>query len=167
VQKTSEELLFLVQDALNARRMEKDARIVSNADGDELAECNAAALPVIEHVIEAEIVPQLKDTDPHRLEFVGLGDVLGAYIIIGLRYDESRVLNYLRKSPDRLKAKMLGAIPGHFYKPYGEFNFGVAPTAGLLDFIRDQQYSNDENIRNEAVDVLELLAKRLGTVGGS
>lgn len=123
--------------------------IRTNHAGMELAECDASALPIIEQLIREEV---RMSND----EQVGLDHLIGAYMVIGVRANEPRVFDFLKRQSRSLQIEAINCASTFFFKTVdGEYNFGVTPNGDLVRFLNELASSDDREIALSAAEVCE------------
>ncbi|MGH7138686.1 MAG: hypothetical protein ACREHD_23315 [Pirellulales bacterium] len=149
----------LVLDSLYYRRATNgDSCFVSNVAGLELFKCDSSALEHIERVLQEVVVP--RPASHIRDEFLGLDYVLGAYAIIGSRYDPSRVVAFVRTMPAALVAEFVAVLPIFFRQRDDKYDFDVAPAPELVAFAEECGNSNDEPLRTAARRAISFLTSK-------
>jgi hypothetical protein len=146
----------LVSDTLYYRRLDPGASCLQhNVAGRELERQSADALPVIEQILWNEVCPVF--TGPEESPFHGLSNLLGAYMLLGSKFDAARAVGFLRRLPTGLQAKAAALVPVYFrknkFRPQErETNdLKTLPDAQLLSFVEELSRSADETVRDKAV----------------
>lgn len=162
-----DEIEELVSDTLYFRRTTPGACLQTNLAALELAQQSADALPQIEFVLGAVVAPGLTQivsrlfpgSNEGRYEedpFPGLSGLLGAYMLIGSKFDASRVVGFLRTLPVSLQAKAVALVPVYFRK--GMFrpqekdvnDLKELPDEKLLSFVQEASQSENQELRENA-----------------
>lgn len=139
----------LVLDALYYRRATPgDSCFVSNIAGLDLLRCDASVLSRIEKVLRTLVAP--RSDSQARKDFLGLDYVLGAYAIVGSRYDPARVVDFIRTLPAALQAEFVAALPIFFRRDDGEYSFDIPPASELLEFVDASRTAEVESLRRAA-----------------
>ena len=154
----------LVLDTLYFNRTNSgNTCLVTNVAGQELQEHSEPALSVIERVVDEvvrpvfsaayeelyEEVPGLPGVYCHH-PFNGLDDLLGAYLLIGSKYDVARVIRFLRTLPTALQAEAVAVVPVFFGKR-------KIPDKELVSFISELLDSKDPVLREKAERAITFL----------
>lgn len=146
----------LILDALRYRRATPgDSCFVSNMAGLELLKCDASVLDPIEKVLRTLVAP--RSGSQARKDFLGLDYVLGAYAIIGSRYDPARVVDFMHTLPAALQTEFVAALPIFFRQDDGEYRFDTAPASELLEFVDASRTAEAESLRLAACRASSLL----------
>lgn len=157
----------LVFDALYDRRSRTGSHcFVVNEAGMELFRENATILPLIEDVlqdiVEGELVKEpaaqdITDVFTQGDAFPGLDYLLGAYLVLGGKYDPDRVIQFLESRSDELKQRAIATIPVFFDKDETGYRFTIGPTQQLRDFVEKETHSNNVRLRQMATRVFHSL----------
>lgn len=153
---TSATLDELVLDTLYFRRTnETETCFLRNVAGEELRQRSADALPSVEQVLSNVVGPNFSESEDHP--FHGLSDLLGAYMLIGSKYDVTRAVGFLRTLPPALQAKAVALVPVFFrkakFRPQEkEVNdLKKPPGEQLLSLIKESSQSENQVLRENAV----------------
>jgi hypothetical protein len=153
---TTEALEKLPVDAIYHRRMIPNTCLQRNLAAQELKEESAEALPVIERLLQREVLPKISDVARHVDRFLGLKNLLGAYMVIASRHDVVRGIEFLHSLPLVLQAIAVGLIPLYFRKeecrPIERLSNDTKPMPHerLLSLIKDAARSHDPDLRKNA-----------------
>lgn len=121
-----QELRALVEEVLFGRRMERVGCFASNAAARDLRAAPENALAVIEQVLREMVFPEIvgypranRETErmlgisileKYPSRFIGLLDVMDAYLLIGVRGNSIRLVAFLETLPENLILPVLNAI---------------------------------------------------------
>lgn len=144
-------LEMLVRETLHdSRARSKDTGcFVVNEAGIELAATGIESLGVIENALANTVIPVFNDD--YRRRFPGIDYVIGAYLVVGSKYDPLRMVTFLRNQESRVVMLAIKRVPTFFRtREDGTFNFGVAPAGELIEFVNEMAESIDSNIREAA-----------------
>ncbi|HVA46133.1 MAG TPA: hypothetical protein VNH11_07145 [Pirellulales bacterium] len=146
----------LIVDTLYYRRPTPgDSCFVSNLAGMELLRCDSSALERIELVLRGLVAPP--SASHVSDEFLGLDYVLGAYAVIGSRYNPGRIVAFMRTMPVVLQAEFVAVLPVFFGGSGDDYDFGVGPTAELVAFVDESRSSGAELLRTAAMRAIPFL----------
>jgi hypothetical protein len=155
-----QEIEQLALDTLYERRRGGSGCFVWNEAGNELAKLDVEAMPVLERVIVDRVCPAYSATSVQSFYPLGLGGLLGAYLVAGSRANPRRVVDFLAVLPEALLKESIAYIPAFFGKIDGRY---VAPPHELLEFVRMLTSSKSEELRHTAQRSLKLLSEVEGT----
>ncbi len=172
----------LVLDALYFRELQKsESCLVFNSAGETLRRSSSASiLPVIEQVLQEIVEPALLEIqarssqmpppdlsmwdpmfrkivcyDPVRSQFPGLPDVLGAYLIVGTKFDPDRMVHFLSTLSPRLLVEAIESILIFFSPPDEGYDPGIPPSRRLIEFVKKLEQVEYEDLRSVARRVRE------------
>lgn len=158
----------LVLDALCFRDTNKaDTCFPRNLAGEQLFKQSAAVLPHIENVLLEIVAPRFADADAPT--FLGLSDLLGAYLVIGSRCDIARAVQFLRTMPPALQADTCAFVPVFFRNVKVEpqerevNNLKVLPDEQLISFIKEASRSENHLLREKAKRAISFLLQEYCT----
>jgi hypothetical protein len=162
-------LRTLVEDALYGRQMESIGCFATNRAAEELYDSSPEILPVIEEVIRGIVIPRMHSyplqdscledklgiqmTREAPPEFVGLLDLIGAYIAISLQHCPAQTLEFLKSLPTNLLRLALTAIEltfGHSDSDDDRF----APSTGILELLENLAHVHDDGIHRAVAGIL-------------
>lgn len=166
------EIKNLIVDTLYDRaqaQAQAHSCFVVNESGMKLLKRGSEALPEIERVLRSIVDPRLcedyRQSPASKSEienmfseakpFRGLNYVLGAYLVIGSKFDPRRLVEFLRSISEPLLLESLANIPVFFQKSAEGFNFRIAPPKELIEFVESQLDSNSDAIRRAAARTIE------------
>ncbi len=163
----------LALDALYYRSLgEQDSCLVRNADAEMLAKCLPEAISVIEEVLMEEVLPvyippeevelfgvRVLQTPPGAPEFLGLTNLLGAYLLLGSREGEDPTIPFLRRMSKPMLLEVISAICAYFRKSDrgGGYVNEIAPGDALKEFLKTLSRDEREDVRKMAMRTLELI----------
>jgi hypothetical protein len=172
----------LVLDALYYRELQQsESCLVSNTAGETLRQSRSASiLPVIEQVLQEIVEPALLEIqaksaqmphldlsewdpifreiiryDPVHSQFPGLPDVLGAYLIVGTKFDPDRMVHFLSTLSPRLLVEAIESILIFFSYPDEGYDPGIPPSRKLIEFVKKLEHVEYEDLRSVARRVRE------------
>lgn len=146
-----QEIKKLAMEALYAREMLNSKEcLVANEKGVQLIQCSKEAIPIIEEIIQEIIEPEINKSNSNMSEFLGWREIIGAYMVIGVRENVAKTIHFLKQRSPRLLVEIILCIPIFFRKTKEGYNFGVAPNEEILAFVKDQTNSNFEKVREKA-----------------
>lgn len=133
----------------------------SNLAGIQLANSGAHALSIIEDIIRTVVHPALNERARHNTAtgFLGLSDLIGAYLVIGVRSNERRVFEFLRSQSKDILLQAVGCSSTFFFKTAAGYNFGVSPNKDLLGFLSNMEKHSDMEVADLALKVREELIR--------
>jgi hypothetical protein len=163
-------LRALVEDTLYGRRMDSIGCFATNTAAVDLFNSPPEVLSTIEEIIREVVVPRmqgypLRDTflesklgvriiQHEPAEFVGLLDLLGAYLAIGQHHSPAHVVEFLVSLPANVLRRALAAVEVAF----GEADDDkVPPDAGVFQFLDNMTRVGDDEGRQTAARILSSL----------
>lgn len=96
----------------------------------------------------------------HAATSPGLDYVIGAYLVVGTKHTQGRIVPFIRSLPDSLLKRVLLNIPVFFRKVEGEYNFRIPPGAELIEFLRHLQTTDEMSMSKTAQEILAKLTAR-------
>src|SRR5678815_3004735 len=117
----------LVRDTLHYRDPHVDGTcFATNAPGLRLVGSGPSFLPAVEAALVQAASNQDQQSD------TGLDYVIGAFLIIGTKYDKEKLVPFIRSVPKIFMKQIILNIPVFFRKTRDGYNFGVAPPHELI-----------------------------------
>lgn len=166
----------LVLDTLyNRRRSDGASCLTVNQAGLTLLKSEVSIVPVIEQVLKEVVDPAVAGNwpegiklpgldplwsevirhDPAVSKFPGLDYVLGAYLVLGVKSNPERIVDFLATVSPPLLVKTVLNIPVFFAREGEGYNSGVSPDGRLMAFVRSLLKDECEEIRIAAAQALK------------
>ena len=159
----------LAEQTLNGSRVGPSRSCFGTNDaGIKLANCGVDALQVIENVLESEVISMLNGNDisAQLSQYVGLNYSIGAYLVIAVRANSERALEFIGKQPTGVQDEAINCSPTFFFKTVDGYNFGVAHNSQLLNFLETRAQSSNLELASLAADIHEELTASLEEAKG-
>jgi hypothetical protein len=150
------DLRSLILDALYDRRKPKSKSCLGvNEAGIELFNHGKDILPLIEKVIEAEVIPKARSSPFDETTFPGLPYVFGAYLVVSSKTGNTLAINFLRNLPEALLPSAVFSVPTFFRVMSDGYNFGVPPFDPLISYLRELAGSRQDEVGIAAKEYLQ------------
>lgn len=112
-------------------------------------------VPSIEQVLREIVAPAFSGIGTQARQFRGLDYVLGAYMVLGVKLDAQRTVEFLATLPSPLLAEAVKNIPV-FFAPEGRgYNPGILLGDRLQEFVQGLSRSESDDVRTAATRVIE------------
>jgi hypothetical protein len=161
----------LVTDALYFRQKIPNTCLQTNLAARELQEQSGEVLPVIEEVLVNVVVPQASSVAKRTDRFMGLKNLIAAYMVLGSKHDAVRAVTFLRTLPLALQAVAVALIPLYFRKevcpPKAKTGNDLKPRPDkqLLAFMEESEKSQATRLRECAAWASSFFPTTLGEKG--
>jgi hypothetical protein len=139
------ELESLIFDTLYYRRSSADGCLGVNSAGLGLLTQNADALSSIERVLVQTVAPKFDSGRSN--DFLGLDYLLGAYLVIGSKYDAARAVSFLKALPMHLQAEAIANVPIFLDSERNKSVSGVIVANEFLTYLNDVCESKCDELR--------------------
>jgi hypothetical protein len=111
---------------------------------------------------DISFLPLIKSTlleaaqDRNRRRFRGLGYVIDAFLVLSTKYAPDGLVPFILSLPREFQKEVVRTIPVSFQKTGGAggYNFSVAPTRELIEFVRQLSEGEDLELQKAALRVL-------------
>lgn len=147
----------LVTDSLYERSLRTESHFVFNVSGETLFSQGPDILPAIETVLSEDVLPAFVGGRDSEHGFGGLTYVLGAYLVVGMKSEPTRVLTFVRSLPVGMLTRTLGIVPLFFGKPRGERSLVVEPTQEVIEFLIEMKTCGHKQVESAATRSFEML----------
>jgi len=107
-------------------------------------------LPVVESVLRETVEPAISRAAANETTFLGLMDLLAAYLLIAARSDPRRAVQFLGAASEPLMVKSLRSMGTSFSRKGDVYVFGVAPPPEFRAFVQKATASASDAIRSIA-----------------
>jgi len=146
----------IAEDALYFRKVPEYSHcIVHNVAAKDLLAYGCEALPAIEDIVCRVVSPQLDESTDNNM--LGLTSLLGAYLLIGVEYDNERMIRFVNSTSEKVREEFLAAIPAYFTRNLREGFPQKLLSPELKYFIETSILSSNKHISRLAVRASEFL----------
>lgn len=151
----------LIEDTLYGRRLKGYdwSCLSTNEAGQELIRCTSNICDHLERAL-LRIDYSLKARSSNIRKFIGLEDVMGAYLINAARYNPSRAIQFIQTLSPLLIKEFISDIPLFFWKKNDSYVFGVSIPPEYIEFVERSIQSENNEIAATAQRALEKLSSK-------